>query len=232
MSHWDGGIGCSVSSGKTKKPAFGAWAGGSSSVSADSAESSESTEASPSGSVTSISGSGSAASETPSSPVNIESTGPSPSSALDENAGSWSSMGVEVGCGPASAISRSIFPPHESQNRASSRFSLPQVGQLAMASLPRFLLADDRRRLQEILLGGLAELKPAPGDRRLGVPHRRHDLIQGGVRSHRGRGAGIRREGLHNRLRLLHRRRLPRLHRPLHEAAGPRPPQSRARVRG
>src|SRR5207244_1111284 len=101
MSHWDGGIGCSVSSGKTKKPAFGAWAGGSSSVSADSAESSESTEASPSGSVTSISGSGSAASETPSSPVNIESTGPSPSSALDENAGPWPSTGVEV-CGPPS----------------------------------------------------------------------------------------------------------------------------------
>src|SRR5439155_9034228 len=139
--------GCCVSSGKTKKPAFGAWAGGSSSVSADSAESSESTEASPSGSVTSISGSGSAASETPSSPVNIESTGPSPSSALDENAGSWSSMGVEVGS--ASAISRSIFPPHPSQNRAPSRFSLPQVGQLAMASLPRFLLADDRRCLED-----------------------------------------------------------------------------------
>src|SRR5207302_8936599 len=217
MSHWDGGIGCSVSSGKTKKPAFGAWAGGSSSVSVDSAESAGSTGASPSGSVTSISGSGSAASGTPSSPVNIESTGPSPSSALDENAGSWSSMGVEVGCGPASAISRSIFPPHPSQNRAPSRFSLPQVGQLAMTSLPRFLLADDRRRLEEILLGGLAELEPAPGDRRLGVPHRRHDLIQGGIRSDRGRRARIRREGLHDRLRLLHRRRLPRLHGPLHE---------------
>src|SRR5439155_19496848 len=112
-------------------------------------------ESPPSGTVTSISGSGSAASGTASSPLNIKSTGPSPSSALDENAGSWSSTGVEVGRAPASAISRSIFPPHLSQNRAPSRFSLPQVGQLAMASLPRFLLADDRRRLEEILLGGL-----------------------------------------------------------------------------
>src|SRR5947208_14848486 len=138
--------------------AFGAWAVGSYSVSADSAESSESTEASPSGSVTSISGSGSAASGTPSSPLNIESTGPSPSSALDENAGSWSSTGVEVGRTPASAISRSIFPPHPSQNRAPSRFPLPQVGQLAIPSLPRFLLAHDRRRLPESLLAVIAEL--------------------------------------------------------------------------
>src|SRR5207247_7285665 len=138
-------------------------------------------DAAPSVTVRSISGSGSAATGTPSSPLNIESTGPSPSSALDENAGSWSSTRVEVGRAPASAISRSIFPPHPSQNRAPSRFSLPQVGQLAMPSLPRFLLADDRRRLQEILLGGIAELEPAPGDRRPGVPHRRHDLIQGGA---------------------------------------------------
>ena len=112
---------------------------------------------------------------------------------------------------------------------ACSRFRTQNT--LSRSSPLRFLLPDDRRRLQEVLLRGVAELEPAPCDRRLGIPHRRRDVAQGGVRANRGRRAGIRRHGPHDRLRLLERRRIPRLHRPLHKDGRLRRAQQSAWVR-
>src|SRR3989441_193718 len=224
MSHCDSGIGCSVLSGKTRYPALGVSTGGSYSVSVESADSSSSSSvdsevSSTSTPVASFSESASPTkSESPASSPDVESM--AASSSRGERARPWSSgttsaSGATGVC--ASEISASIFAPHASQYRAPSRFSAPQSGQSVTPSLPWLLLPDNRRRLEEIFLGGLAQLEAAPGHRRLRVPHRCDDLVQRRIRAECGRRTCIRRDRPHDRLGLLERPRLVRLHRPLHE---------------